>query len=185
MEWSPQRQDPQPHKRSQEYMDNLIVEGGHRLEGTVEVSGAKNAALPVLAATVLTKEKSVIRNVPHVSDILTMVKILKALGAKVNHAADTVEVDPSGITNPFLTYKLVSTMRGSICFLGPLLARFGHAKVSFPGISSSSVYAPALFMPSFSTSGFASDLGGAFPSPSSGSSGGGGGSFGGGGGGAW
>jgi UDP-N-acetylglucosamine 1-carboxyvinyltransferase len=114
-------------------MDNLIVEGGRRLEGTVEVSGAKNAALPVLAATVLTKEKSVIRNVPHVSDILTMVKILKALGAKVNHAADTVEVDPSGITNPFLTYKLVSTMRGSICFLGPLLARFGHAKVSFPG----------------------------------------------------
>ncbi len=114
-------------------MDNLIVEGGRRLEGTVEVSGAKNAALPVLAATVLTKEKSVIRNVPHVSDILTMVKILKGLGAKVNHAADTVEVDPSGIVNPFLTYKLVSTMRGSICFLGPLLARFGHAKVSFPG----------------------------------------------------
>lgn len=114
-------------------MENLIVEGGRRLEGTVEVSGAKNAALPVLAATVLTKEKSVIRNVPHVSDILTMVKILKGLGAKVNHAADTVEVDPSGIVNPFLTYKLVSTMRGSICFLGPLLARFGHAKVSFPG----------------------------------------------------
>lgn len=114
-------------------MDKLVIEGGRRLEGVVEVSGAKNAALPILAATVLTKEKSIIKNIPQVADILTMVKILKGLGARVSMAGDTVEIDPSGIKNPVLTYKLVSTMRGSICFLGPFLGRFGEAKVSFPG----------------------------------------------------
>lgn len=114
-------------------MDKLVVRGGKRLEGTVEVSGAKNASLPILAATLLTKEKSVIRNVPQVADVFTMVKILKGLGAKVHHSGQTVEVDPSAVTSPVLTYKLVSTMRGSICFLGPCLARFGRAQVSFPG----------------------------------------------------
>ncbi len=114
-------------------MDKLVIEGGRRLEGSVEISGAKNASLPILAATVLTKERSVIRNVPQVADIFTMVKILKSLGAKVTFAGNTVDIDPSGIRNPILSYKLVSTMRGSICFLGPLLARFGEAQVSFPG----------------------------------------------------
>ena len=114
-------------------MDKLVIEGGRRLEGTVEISGAKNSSLPILAATVLSKEKSVIRNVPQVADVFTMVKILKSLGAKVTHTGDTVEVDPSGVRNPVLTYKLVSTMRGSICFLGPLLARFRSAEISFPG----------------------------------------------------
>lgn len=114
-------------------MDKLVVEGGVRLEGSVEVSGAKNAALPILAATLLTKERSVIKNVPEVADVFTMVKILKGLGGKVSFANNVVEIDPSGIKNPVLTYKLVSTMRGSICFLGPFLARFGHAQISFPG----------------------------------------------------
>lgn len=114
-------------------MDKLVIEGGKRLEGTVEVSGAKNAALPILAASFLSKERSVIKNVPQVADIYTMVKIMKSMGAKVNHAADTVEIDASHVKNPVLTYKLVSTMRGSICFLGPLLARFGQAEISFPG----------------------------------------------------
>lgn len=114
-------------------MDKLVITGGGRLEGTVEVSGAKNASLPILAAAVLSKEPSVIKNVPQVADIFTMVRILKSLGAKVSHTGNTVAIDPSGIKNPVLTYKIVSTMRGSICFLGPLLGRFGHAKVSFPG----------------------------------------------------
>ncbi len=114
-------------------MDKLVIEGGRRLEGTVEISGAKNSSLPILAATVLSKEKSIIRNVPQVADVFTMVKILKSLGAKVLHTGNTVEVDPSGIRNPVLTYKIVSTMRGSICFLGPLLARFRSAQISFPG----------------------------------------------------
>ncbi len=114
-------------------MDKLVVEGGRRLEGTVEISGAKNASLPILAATILSKEPSVIKNVPQVADVFTMVKILKSIGAKVQHSGNTVEVDPSPIRHAVLTYKLVSTMRGSICFLGPLLARFGSAQVSFPG----------------------------------------------------
>ena len=114
-------------------MDKLVIEGGKRLEGTVEISGAKNAALPILAATFLSKEPSVIKNVPQVADVLTMVKIMKSLGAKVQYSGNIVEVDPSGVRNPVLTYKLVSTMRGSICFLGPFLARFGEAQVSFPG----------------------------------------------------
>jgi UDP-N-acetylglucosamine 1-carboxyvinyltransferase len=114
-------------------MDKLVVEGGARLEGSVEVSGAKNAALPILAATVLTKERSIIKNVPEVADVFTMVKILKGLGGKVTFANNVVDIDPSGIKNPVLTYKLVSTMRGSICFLGPFLARFGQAQISFPG----------------------------------------------------
>ncbi len=114
-------------------MDKLVIDGGRRLQGTVEVSGAKNSALPILAATFLSREKSVIKNVPQVADVFTMVKIMKQLGAKVSHAADTVEIDSSGVKHPVLSYKLVSTMRGSICFLGPFLARFGHAQVSFPG----------------------------------------------------
>lgn len=114
-------------------MDKLVIEGGRRLEGEVEISGAKNASLPILAATVLSKEKSVIKNVPQVADVFTMVKILKSMGAKIQHNGGTVEIDPSGINNPILTYKIVSTMRGSICFLGPLLARFNQASISFPG----------------------------------------------------
>src|SRR3989344_3838214 len=114
-------------------MDKLVVEGGKRLEGSVEISGAKNASLHILAATVLSKERSVIKNVPQVADVFTMVKILKSLGAKVQHSGSTVEVDPAHVKNSVLTYKIVSTMRGSICFLGPLLARFGEAQVSFPG----------------------------------------------------
>jgi UDP-N-acetylglucosamine 1-carboxyvinyltransferase len=114
-------------------MDKLVIQGGKRLEGTVEISGAKNASLPILAATFLSKEPSVIKNVPQVADVFTMVKIMKSLGAKVQHHGNTVEVDPSGVKNPVLTYKLVSTMRGSICFLGPFLGRFGEAKISFPG----------------------------------------------------
>ncbi|MBI4352320.1 MAG: UDP-N-acetylglucosamine 1-carboxyvinyltransferase [Candidatus Omnitrophica bacterium] len=114
-------------------MDKLVIEGGRRLEGVVEIGGAKNASLPILAATVLSRDASVIRNVPQVADVFTLVRILKFLGAKVRHEKDRVEVDPRGISEPVLPYKLVSTMRGSICFLGPLLARFGRARVSFPG----------------------------------------------------
>lgn len=114
-------------------MDKLVIEGGHRLEGVITVSGAKNAALPILAATILTKEKTLLKNIPRVADVLTMVKILKSLGCNIQHEGDTLEIDPKNVTKPILPYKLVSTMRGSICFLGPLLARFCEAQVSFPG----------------------------------------------------
>lgn len=114
-------------------MDKIVIEGGKRLEGAVDISGAKNASLPILAATFLSKEPSVIKNVPQVADVFTMVKILKSLGAKVQHEGGTIRVHPQENREPVLPYKLVSTMRGSICFLGPLLARYGEAKVSFPG----------------------------------------------------
>ncbi len=114
-------------------MDKLVIEGGRRLEGTVEISGAKNASLPILAATILSREISVVKNVPQVADVFTMIKILRQMGAKVHHDGNAVTVDPSGVRMPLLSYKLVSTMRGSICFLGPLLARFGEAQVSMPG----------------------------------------------------
>ena len=114
-------------------MDKLVIEGGKRLEGVVEISGAKNAALPILAATFLTKEPSVIKNVPQVVDLMTMMRIMKSLGARIQYSGNTLHVDPSGVRNPVLTYKLVSTMRGSICFLGPFLGRFGEAQISFPG----------------------------------------------------
>ena len=114
-------------------MDTVFIKGPSRLEGSVEVSGAKNAALPILAATVLAKGQFVIRNVPEVSDVYTMLKILKSLGAKTLFSDNTVQVDTSGIHRNVADYRYVSTMRASVCVLGPLLVRFGKALVSMPG----------------------------------------------------
>jgi len=114
-------------------MDKLVIEGGRRLEGTVEISGAKNACLPILAATLLSDEKSVIRNIPALKDMSTMLKILKNLGARVEQKGDEITVEPKGYKNYIAPYELVSTMRASICVLGPLLAKQGRAKVSYPG----------------------------------------------------
>ena len=114
-------------------MDIVSIKGPSQLEGTVKVSGAKNAALPILAATVLAKGLFVIKNVPEVSDVYTMIKILKALGAKANFAKNVLEIDTAGINKNVADYKYVSTMRASVCLLGPLLARFGKAQVSMPG----------------------------------------------------
>jgi len=99
----------------------------------VPVSGAKNSALPILAATILAKGQFLIKNVPEVSDVLTMVKILKALGAKAVLARGTLIVDTTNLDKNVADYKYVSTMRASVCLLGPLLARFGSARVSMPG----------------------------------------------------
>jgi len=114
-------------------MDKLVIEGGRRLEGTVEISGAKNACLPILAATLLSDEKSVIRNIPSLKDMSTMLKILKNLGARVEQKGDTITVEPRGYKSYIAPYELVSTMRASICVLGPLLAKQGRAEVSYPG----------------------------------------------------
>lgn len=114
-------------------MDALIIKGPSRLEGAVPVSGAKNSALPILAATILAKGQFLIKNVPEVSDVLTMVKILKALGAKAVFARGTLIVDTTTLDGTIADYKYVSTMRASVCLLGPLLARFGRAQVSMPG----------------------------------------------------
>ncbi|MBI5144091.1 MAG: UDP-N-acetylglucosamine 1-carboxyvinyltransferase [Candidatus Omnitrophica bacterium] len=114
-------------------MDKLVIEGGRRLAGTVSISGAKNACLPILAATLLSDEKSIIRNIPLLKDMATMLKILKNLGVKVTQHGDTVTIEPAGYKKYLAPYELVSTMRASICVLGPLLAKQRFAQVSFPG----------------------------------------------------
>lgn len=114
-------------------MDKLVIEGGRRLSGTVAISGAKNACLPILAAALLTDEKSVVRNVPALRDMSTMAKIFKNLGVRVQQETDRIVIEPNGYTKYTAPYELVSTMRASICVLGPLLAKQRKAEVSFPG----------------------------------------------------
>jgi len=114
-------------------MDEIVIDGGGKLQGRVKISGAKNSALPILAATLLTEETSVIENVPHLRDVHTMVKILRSLGVKVRMATDRIEVSPGKFNKCVAPYKLVSTMRASICVLGPLLAHLGRAQISLPG----------------------------------------------------
>ncbi|MFA5142903.1 MAG: UDP-N-acetylglucosamine 1-carboxyvinyltransferase [Candidatus Omnitrophota bacterium] len=114
-------------------MDKLVIEGGRKLAGKVKISGAKNACLPILAATLLSDEKSVIRNVPALRDMSTMLKILKNLGVRVHQEGTTITVEPAGYKKYAAPYDLVSTMRASVCVLGPLLGKQGRAEVSFPG----------------------------------------------------
>ena len=114
-------------------MDKLVIEGGRRLDGSVTISGAKNACLPILAATLLSDDKSVIRNIPALRDMSTMLKILKNFGVRVQQDGDVVKVEPKGYSKYTAPYELVSTMRASICVLGPLLSKQKKAEVSFPG----------------------------------------------------
>ncbi len=114
-------------------MDTLIIEGGHRLSGIVEASGAKNAALPIIAASLLTEGTCVIRNVPQLRDTATMLKLMRSLGKRVEVNGNTVTLSSDGPLKDFADYELVATMRGSFCVLGPLLAKLKTARVSLPG----------------------------------------------------
>ena len=115
-------------------MDKLHIEGGRPLEGEVRISGAKNAALPILAGTLLASEPVAVGNVPHLQDVTTMIELLGRMGVTVTvDERMQVEVDARSLTNPVAPYELVKTMRASILVLGPLLARFGQADVSLPG----------------------------------------------------
>ncbi len=115
-------------------MDKLLIDGGVRLTGKVSMSGAKNAALPILAGTLLATEPVVIRNVPHLKDVTTTIALLQTMGAEVTVGERlNVEVDARSIHRLEAPYELVKTMRASILVLGPLLARFGKADVSLPG----------------------------------------------------
>ena len=115
-------------------MDSLIIRGGNRLEGVLTASGAKNAALPILAATLLTSGACSLRSVPMLRDITTMLTLLASLGAKTGRRQDGEVVIESDSVQEFTApYDLVKTMRASILVLGPLLARHGQARVSFPG----------------------------------------------------
>lgn len=115
-------------------MDKLIINGGVILDGDVRISGAKNAALPILSATLLAETPMHIGNIPHLHDITTTMELLGQMGVRFTLDEKMhVEVDATNITNPFAPYELVKTMRASILVLGPLLARFGKADVSLPG----------------------------------------------------
>ena len=115
-------------------MDRLIVRGGRRLEGEVAISGAKNAALPILCASLLTAEALQVENVPHLRDVSTMLNLLGQMGVSVSLDEKLgVELCAADITRPAAHYDLVKTMRASILVLGPLLSRFGEADVSLPG----------------------------------------------------
>lgn len=115
-------------------MDKLIIEGGATLSGDVRISGAKNAALPILAATLLAETPMVVGNIPHLHDITTTMELLGRMGVRLTvDEKMRIEVDASEISKPFAPYELVKTMRASILVLGPLLARCGSADVSLPG----------------------------------------------------
>lgn len=115
-------------------MDKLLIRGGRTLHGEVQVSGAKNAALPELCAALLTAEPVTLLNVPQLQDVSTMLKLIRNMGVAAERADDgTVRIDASGLSTPEAPYELVKTMRASVLALGPLLARFGEATVSLPG----------------------------------------------------
>ena len=114
-------------------MDKLVITGGQRLTGEVAISGAKNAALPILCAALLSSEPLVLTNVPDLNDIGTMLKLLEQMGVKVHREGETVSLDAADLHSPVAPYELVKTMRASILVLGPLSARCGEARVSLPG----------------------------------------------------
>ena len=114
-------------------MDKLLIEGGTRLNGEITVSGAKNAALPILCASLLTAEPVYLENVPNLQDVRTTLKLLGQMGVRSQVDGNSVMLDASQVTNHTAPYELVKTMRASILVLGPLVARFGHAHVSLPG----------------------------------------------------
>ena len=115
-------------------MDQLRIRGGRQLQGQIDVAGAKNAALPELCAALLTDEPVELRNVPRLQDVSTMLQLVRNMGVVAEHHADgRVSLDAGALNNPEAPYELVKTMRASVLALGPLLARFGQAKVSLPG----------------------------------------------------
>ncbi len=115
-------------------MDKLIIQGGVRLDGDIKISGSKNSALPILAATILASEPVHIGNLPHLNDVTTMLALLRCMGVDITiDEKMCVEINPNTITEREAPYELVKTMRASILVLGPLLSRYGEARVSFPG----------------------------------------------------
>ncbi|MDI6808766.1 MAG: UDP-N-acetylglucosamine 1-carboxyvinyltransferase [Candidatus Eisenbacteria bacterium] len=114
-------------------MQKIVIRGGNKLKGTVEISGAKNAVLPMMAASLLTPGKFLLRNVPRLKDVDTMAKVLGVLGATVEMDGNEMRINTTACSSHEAPYELVKTMRASVYVLGPLLARFGKARVSLPG----------------------------------------------------
>lgn len=114
-------------------MDYLQIKGGKKLSGSVVIGGAKNAALPLMAATLLSSSKITLSNMPDVADIQTLLKLFSKLGSQYSFQNNALEIENSKLTSTVANYDIVRTMRASILVLGPLLARFGHCEVSLPG----------------------------------------------------
>jgi len=114
-------------------MEKIVIEGSHQLRGEVEISGAKNAVLPIMAAALLVEGETKIKRVPDLRDTRTMADLLKMVGAKINFHNNTMSIDTASVNNPVAPYDLVKKMRASFYVLGPLIARFGQATVSMPG----------------------------------------------------
>jgi len=127
------RTDPTSKSANPESEERIIIRGGKPLNGVVEIGGAKNAVLKMMAAALLSKGVSVLRNVPDLTDVHMMAEVIRHLGAKVTVTQDTVTIDASEITDNEAPYELVSQLRASFVVLGPLLARVKEAKVSLPG----------------------------------------------------
>ncbi len=114
-------------------MNRLEVFGANKLKGQINISGSKNASLPILAASILSNRKVYLKNLPKVKDIQTMINLLRSLGSKTKFYNNNLIIDNSKLNKKFASYNLVKTMRAGILVLGPLLAKFGNAKVSLPG----------------------------------------------------
>lgn len=114
-------------------MDKILIVGGKRLQGEVNISGAKNAALPIIAASLLTDEEVRLKNVPGLNDVTTMCRLLEGLGTKIDANGDKLSINNKGITSYEASYDVVKTMRASVLVLGPLITRYGEARVSLPG----------------------------------------------------
>ncbi|MEA3432690.1 MAG: UDP-N-acetylglucosamine 1-carboxyvinyltransferase [candidate division WOR-3 bacterium] len=114
-------------------MHKFVVEGGYSLKGEVNISGSKNATLPIIAATLLAEGASVIHNVPFLRDVDTMLSVMKYMGARISREKNKLLIDTSNVNNPEAPYELVRKMRASFLVTGPLIARYGEAKVARPG----------------------------------------------------
>ena len=116
-------------------MKKLVIQGGKKLYGTINISGSKNASLPILAASLLIDEVVTLKNIPNVKDILTMIILLENIGKKIEFSAakNEVKIYPQKIKKLEAPYNLVKTMRAGVLVLGPLISKYGYAKVSLPG----------------------------------------------------
>ncbi len=143
-------------------MDTIVIDGGMPLYGSIPISGAKNAALPLLAATLLAPGRHIVHNVPNLRDIDTMLKVLHCLGARWERTGTTVHVDSTDLSGAEAPYDLVRTMRASVLVLGPLLARLGRARVSLPGGCAIGVRPINYHIEAFSQLGAGSDIQGGY-----------------------
>ena len=116
-------------------MQKLEIKGGRKISGTITISGSKNATLPILAATILTNKKVIIKNIPVVKDVITMVELLRTIGSsiKFDKKKKKIEINNRKSLKTFASYRLLKTMRAGVLVLGPLLAKYRITKVSLPG----------------------------------------------------